>query len=250
MTNLSIAGTRYAAGRRRIVISRTLPPPPPAGPPSLSPRALALTGWLALAVALMTFAAFAWNVSAKTRLVEEDAALTVWLVAHRHPVLTSVMLVVSQAHGLVAIPLWSALFAAVLARLREWYWMITLALAVGGGIALNALLKAAFERARPHLDDPLVILDTYSFPSGHTAAATVFYGVLAAFLVSRTYRRELRIAAVAVAIGAVILVAFSRVYLGAHYLSDVVAAMGSSTAWLVLCLAGVHRMVRRRMARP
>ena len=199
-------------------------------------------------MAVATFASFAWNVSSHTRLVDVDAALTAWFTAHRLPLLTSVMLVVSQANGLAAIPLWGVLFAAVLARLREWYWMITLVLAVGGGMALNALLKLLFERARPHLDDPLVILETYSFPSGHTAAATVFYGVLAAFLVSRTYRRDLRVAAVAAAVAAIALVAFSRVYLGAHYLSDVLAAMASSTAWLVLCLSGVHRLVRRRLA--
>ena len=231
------------------MISRVLPPPPPAGPPSASPRALAIAGFVSLVVALAAFVSFAWNMEMQTRLVRVDADMTAWLAAHRTPLLTTAMLAISQANGLVAVPVWSLLFAGVLARLREWYWMMTLALAVGGGIALNALLKAIFERARPHLDDPLLILDTYSFPSGHTAAATVFYGVLAAFLVSRTYRKRWRTAAVAGAVVAIALVALSRVYLGAHYFSDVVAAMCSSTAWLVLCLSGVHRLVRRRMAR-
>jgi membrane-associated phospholipid phosphatase len=236
------------AGVEGDVISRALPPPPPAGPPSVSPRALAIAGVVSLAIALAAFVSFAWNVESQTRLVAVDANLTAWLAAHRTPLLTAAMLVISQANGLTAIPLWTLLFAAVLTRLREWYWIMTLGLAVGGGIALNALLKAVFERARPHLDDPLLILDTYSFPSGHTAAATVFYGVLAAFLVSRTYRRSRRTAAVAGAIAAIVLVAFSRVYLGAHYFSDVVAAMCSSAAWLVLCLSSVHHLVRRRMA--
>lgn len=230
------------------MISRVLPPPPPAGPHSLSPRALAVTGWIALAVAVAAFASLAWNVSAKTSLVVVDTDLSMWLAAHRVAALTAVMMIVTQANSLTAIVLWSALFAAVLARLREWYWMLTLALAVGGGIALNAGLKLVFARTRPKVDDPLLVLDTYSFPSGHTAASTVFYGVLAAFLVTRTYRHDLRSAAVAMAFAAVLLVAFSRIYLGAHYLSDVVAAMCSSAAWLVLCLSGVHRLVRRRMA--
>ena len=75
----------------------------------------------------------------------------------------------------------------------------------------------------------------------------MFYGVLAAFLVSRFHEPRRRAGCVAAAAAAVGLVAFSRIYLGAHYLSDVVAAVCSSTAWLVLCLSGVHALVRRRM---
>jgi undecaprenyl-diphosphatase len=91
----------------------------------------------------------------------------------------------------------------------------------------------------------MVMLDSYSFPSGHTAGAVLFYGVLAAFLVSRYYSRRIRIAIVATAIFAVMLVALSRMYLGAHYLSDVAAASLSSAAWLVVCLSAVHALVRR-----
>ncbi|HEU5317074.1 MAG TPA: VTT domain-containing protein, partial [Chloroflexota bacterium] len=132
-----------------------------------------------------------------------------------------------------------------LARMREKYWILTLWLAVGGGLLLNWLLKLSYERARPRFDDPLLTLTTYSFPSGHTAGAVVFYGVLAAFLVSRFHQPWKRLACVTGAVVAVALVAFSRMYLGAHYLSDVLAAICSSTAWLVLCLASVHALVRR-----
>jgi membrane-associated phospholipid phosphatase len=229
------------------VISRVLPPPPPAGAHSLSPTTLAIAGWVALAIAVAAFGALAWNVSVQTRIVQFDAAIVAWLAAHRVAVLTTVMLAITQLNSLTAVAAWSLVFGAALARMREWYWMLTLGLAVGGGMALNALLKLAFERARPKMEDPLLILDTYSFPSGHTASATVFYGVLAAFLVSRTWRRDFRTAIVATAMAAVALVGFSRIYLGAHYPSDVVAAMCSSTAWLALCLNGVHRLVRRRL---
>jgi membrane-associated phospholipid phosphatase len=125
--------------------------------------------------------------------------------------------------------------------------LLTLALAVTGGLVLNILLKLVYQRARPRFDDPLLTLTTYSFPSGHTAGAVVFYGVLAAFLVSRFYDRRLRAASVIGAIVAIVLVAFSGLYLGAHYLSDVVAAACSRTAWLVLCLAGGHALARRRL---
>jgi undecaprenyl-diphosphatase len=216
-------------------------------PHSLAPHALAIAGWIAFAIAWATFFTLAWNVSGRAPLVLLDAEVAAWLHAHQSGALTRAMLVVTHANSTLGILAAALAFAAALWRLGERYWILTLALAVGGGMLLNVVLKHAYERARPHFDDPLVTLGTYSFPSGHTAGATVFYGVLAAFLVSRFFDRGIRAAIVAGAVLAVLLVAFSRMYLGAHYLSDVLAATCSSTAWLVLCLSGVHALVRRRM---
>ena len=217
---------------------------------SLSPRALAIAGWAAFLLAGVLFIAVAWNVAAHAPVLGLDAAVMAWLNTRRTVALTTVMLAITHTHSLAAIAAWSVVFAAVLARMREWYWILTLALAVGGGMALNVLLKLTYERARPAMDDPIVTLQTFSFPSGHTAASTVFYGVLAAFLVTRLRRRRWRSTVVAGAVAAVALVAASRVYLGAHFPSDVIAAASWSTAWLVLCLSSVHGLVRRRRARP
>jgi undecaprenyl-diphosphatase len=212
---------------------------------TLSPRMLAAAGWTAFIVAISVFAALAWSVTSRAPVVTLDMNVVSWLHARATPALTSFMLAVSYANSTVAISVWGAILALVLARMREWYWMLAVALSVSGGLALNVLLKHLFERARPHFDDSPVSLDTYSFPSGHTAAATVFYGVLAAFLISRVRERRLRVLIVIGAIAAIMLVAFSRIYLGAHYLSDVVAAACSSTAWLALCLTSIHGLARR-----
>jgi membrane-associated phospholipid phosphatase len=218
-------------------------------PPSLSPRALAVVGWGAFAVAAALFLAIGWNVSRAGALLAFDERVSAWLQAHRSPGLTVFFLAVTHLNSVAAIGAWSVVFGIVLARMREWYWTLTLALAVGGAMLLNLLLKSAYERMRPRIEHPLLVLDTYGFPSGHTAAAVAFYGVLAAFLVSRFYDTRRRIASVVGAIAAVALVAFSRIYLGVHYLSDVLAAACSSTAWLVLCLAGSHALVRRKLER-
>ena len=218
-------------------------------PHSLSPRGLAIAGWTALAIAIGTFLALGWNLGPGSPLVGLDARVTGWMAGHRSTTASSFFLAITHLHSLVAIAGWSVLFAAILWRLRERYWVVTLAAAVGGGMVLNWILKLAYERARPALDVRVVELSTFSFPSGHTAASTVFYGVLAAFLVSRFNDPRIRAAIVAAGVTAVVLVATSRVYLGAHFLSDVVAAACSSTAWLVICLSTGHALVRRRMAR-
>lgn len=219
----------------------------PPRPHSLSPRGLALAGWVAFTVAGAIFLGLAWNVASHDTIVLWDAEVAAWLHRHAREPLTTLMLGITHANSTVAISAWSVLFALLLARMKEWYWVLSVAISVAGGLLLNVVLKYAYERARPRFDDPLLSLDTYSFPSGHTAGATVFYGVLAAFLVSRTSSHRWRAAHVVGAASAIALVAFSRIYLGAHYLSDVLAAACSSTAWLVLSLAAVRALVHRRM---
>jgi membrane-associated phospholipid phosphatase len=229
-------------------MSRAGTMPPPERPPhSLSPRGLAIAGWVSLIVAGWIFFNLAWDVTSHDDIVVLDATVAAWLHSHGSPRLTDFMILLTNLNSTAGIGALSVLFALLLARLRERYWILTLALAMGGGMALNVLLKETYARARPHFDDPWVTLNTYSFPSGHTAGATLFYGVLAAFLVSRTSEWHVRIACVVAAVLMVVMVAFSRMYLGAHYLSDVAAAACSSTVWLVLCLTSVHGLVRRRM---
>jgi undecaprenyl-diphosphatase len=207
-----------------------------------------VAGWTAALVAGSIFFMLAYDVSTHADLVLLDARVAAWLHERATNEIAAFLYAVTTLHSTVGTGLMAAVFGVVLWRLGERYWFLTLALSMGGGMALNTLLKHAYARARPHFDDPWVTLSTYSFPSGHTAAATLFYGVLAAFLVSRFYDLRQRAACVVGAFLAVGLVAFSRMYLGAHYLSDIVAAACSSLVWLVLCLSAVHSLVRRRMA--
>jgi undecaprenyl-diphosphatase len=111
---------------------------------------------------------------------------------------------------------------------------------------LNKLLKYAFHRPRPFFTDPIISLDSYSFPSGHTMAATVLYGVLAAYFVANTRDWRRRVLVICGAGFLILLVAFSRMYLGAHYLSDVLGAIAEGLAWLALCLTVVHFFWQRR----
>ena len=219
---------------------------PEPGAKSFSPTATVIGGWVALLVAGALFFVIAWNVSGHSALVDVDARVSAWLHLRAMPMITDFMLGVSLLHAPAAMAGWGLAFAAILYRVHERYWIMTLLLAMAGGSLLNLVLKYSYARTRPHFEDPFVTLSSYSFPSGHTAGAVLFYGVLGAFLVSRFKSPARRTAIVAGALGMVALVAFSRVYLGAHYLSDVMAAACSSIAWLALCLSSVHQLVRAR----
>ncbi|MEP6912793.1 MAG: phosphatase PAP2 family protein, partial [bacterium] len=124
--------------------------------------------------------------------------------------------------------------------------LLTLLLAVFGGMLLNAVLKIAFNRHRPSFNDSVGHLASYSFPSGHTMAATVLYGALAAFAIHQLKDWRWRVLSVLLASLMIILIGFSRIYLGAHYLSDVLAASAEGLAWLALTLTAVETIRRRK----
>ena len=103
---------------------------------------------------------------------------------------------------------------------------------------LNEPPKELFARPRPYFEHPLVLETSYSFPSGHATMSLIFYGMLAYFcvLALRTWR-----ARTAVIFGAsllVLLIGFSRIYLGVHYFSDVVAGFASGGIWLSALITG------------
>ena len=205
-------------------------------------------GALLLIAAAWAFGALAEDVATADRITVLDAELANSLHAHAGPALTRAMLIVSNLHDVVSIGVLGTALAAFFAWRRHWYWLLALSLAVPGGMLLNTLLKLAFGRARPHFDDPFVMLQSYSFPSGHVAGSTLFYGILAAFLIAHSRSNAQRVAIFVAALLLVALVAASRMLLGAHFLSDVIGAFTESVAWLALCITGVSVFRRRRAA--
>ncbi len=119
---------------------------------------------------------------------------------------------------------------------------------MGGGSLLNIFLKHIFHRQRPVLENPLVTLTSYGFPSGHTMGATLFYGLMALFAVGWCVSWQSRVLAGNIAGALILLVGLSRIYLGAHYLSDVMGAMAAAIVWLAVCWTAVETL--RRRSRP
>jgi membrane-associated phospholipid phosphatase len=179
-------------------------------------------------------------------LTVTDAQLSNWLHRYASPPLTNAMFVITSLGSTAVASIIAIVFGLYLLWRRRPYWLAAAWLTVFGGMLLNRLLKYLFHRARPHFDDPILTLMSYSFPSGHTMTATVLYGFLAAFLVARTKSWRQRVLVILAATLLIALVAFSRIYLGAHYLSDVIGALAEGMAWLALCLTAVYSVWRWR----
>lgn len=175
-----------------------------------------------------------------------DAQLSTWLHTHSSPHVTTALWIVTSLGSTVPASCIALVAGLYLLWRRQPYWFAAVWLSVFGGMLLNKFLKYVFHRPRPHFDDPILALTSYSFPSGHTMAATVVYGVLAALLVTKIKRRSFRVLIILSASFLIALVGFSRIYLGAHYLSDVLGAMAEGLAWLALCLTAVYSVWRQR----
>ena len=201
-------------------------------------------GVLALIAASGLFVAIAEDVVTGDPLTKVDLAVVQWFHARTHPAITEWMRWVSDLHGVLAISFYVVLLAIYLLWKREWVWLAFLVGAVPGGMVLNEAMKHLFQRSRPSLDQALLALPSYSFPSGHVAGATLFYGVLAVMFTAAGNDWQRRALIASVALLMVVLVALSRLYLGVHYLSDVVAAFAEASAWLSLCLLGGQRYLK------
>jgi membrane-associated phospholipid phosphatase len=196
-------------------------------------EAFILMAWLAAALLL---AALTWHVQAASGPLAADRHAAELVAALRSEPLTSLMRSLHAVQGkLVAVAL--VFWATVLVRRRRWQALVWLLTMVPLGMLANSGFKLLVERPRPGLE-AAVGSHGFSYPSGHAVAITLCCGYLLVQIFRRTTRWSWRIAALACALAVVGLVALSRVYLGVHHPSDVVASMLLGIAWLGMCLSG------------
>lgn len=208
---------------------------------------------LTIGVALMVLAAWIFGAIAEDvvtgdRITVLDQQLASWFHLHASAGMTHLALLLAYWHSVIGTLVMALLIGAWWRRRNERGWLLALAATVPGGLVLNVLLKYVFHRARPHFDDPLLTLPTYSFPSGHAVAATLVYGLLACYAVRHARAAGARVGAVALACLMVALVGVSRMYLGVHYLSDVLGGVAEGCAWLAVCITATSTLRRRAVA--
>jgi membrane-associated phospholipid phosphatase len=203
-------------------------------------------GAVTLIGAVWIFGWIAEDVVTGDPLTVVDMNIAVWLHLHATPTLTDAMIFISLLASWPVVMGICLIMALALVRERLYYRLLALTLTVPVGMLLNVMLKIAFHRSRPTWDDPILMLETFSFPSGHAMGATLLYGFLAAFGVRNVQAWRWRVLAVLAAGMLIVLIGFSRIYLGVHYLSDVLAGMAAGSAWLALCLTVVGTLRRHR----
>lgn len=216
-----------------------------AGPPAESPTPRPSAWWVfrpagvAVVLALVLYAGFrelAEDFRISPKIIAFDAKVTAVVLTWRGVVLTPVFKVLTSLANPASVWFLAAVIVLVFLLRRMWAEAVLVVVTVGGGVLLGSLAKHANGRPRPPVANMLIPLPSgYSFPSGHALVAILLYGVLAflAFLAVREAWE--RFAVVATAAVVIVLVGLSRVYLGVHWPSDVVAAWLLGGAWLVLC---------------
>lgn len=192
-----------------------------------------------LGASLLGFAKLASDVLAGDPIVGFDSAVAVWLHGHSMPALTVLFLAVTQLGSTLVLVVGAVAAVAALAARRRLADAALVATAIAGGELLDAVLKAIVHRGRPEFADPIATAGGYSFPSGHAMAALTLYGALAYVIARRVGGARRRAVWVGLALAVVVLVGVSRVYLGVHYLSDVLAGYAAGAAWLLLCILAV-----------
>ena len=183
------------------------------------------------------------------KLQHVDSVVHAWAISRRSPGATMFFATMSTIGGPVGLAALVLGVAIVLLLLRRFRWVLYLAVTVGGGALLDQELKRFFARARPDIAEMLRQAHGYSFPSGHAMGSTVVFGALS-YLAFRT-ATQWRWKAAAVALGATIVLAvsLSRVYLGVHWISDVVAGITAGTLWVVVSTMAYETVRRIRLLR-
>lgn len=211
-----------------------------------SPKGLPLTAITVLAVWFFSgFVSIAKDVATATAITHLDPQVTALLRAFRTPVLTRLLwgfTVLGDTRVAVSLTVVAVVVALLWGLRREAALIVA---SVAGGSLLAALAKLLFHRARPSAALALIKSpESFSFPSGHAMYSMLLFGVLAVVLAVVVRGLRGRLAVFAGAALPVLLVGLSRVYLGVHWLSDVLASWMLALAWLsVTC--GAYLMLRR-----
>ena len=159
-----------------------------------------------------------------------DTTIINWLHSHASPFLDSFFLVFTNIGGVVGIVTITILLSALLVYKKQRRNSLLLLIGVGGAAVANLILKGLFQRDRPSLFDPSVVETGFSFPSGHAMASSAL--ILCVIIIF--WNTRWRWLAISLGVFVVFAIGVSRLYLGVHYPSDVIAGWCVSTAWVTL----------------
>ena len=217
---------------------------PPVDAPSARAGAGLFVALAAIGLLLWGFAALADGFNEKGRLAHLDLAVLDWLQTHGTEGGERVFVFVSWlgAPVLATVDVGVALW---LALRRRWRLFTLWAVAIGGGLLIDEMLKLTFRRARPSVASEFITKSSWSFPSGHAMNSLVGYAMLAFLLREHVTNERARVAVTVGAVVLIVAIGFSRLYLGVHYLSDVTAGYLVGSAWVLACITAERYAIGR-----
>ena len=160
------------------------------------------------------------------------------------------MVDITALGGVTVLTVITALAAGYLIASRKRATALFLVAAIAGGGIASTLLKLVFSRPRPDVVEHLVMVDSASFPSAHAMNSAITFLTIGALLARTEKDRGVRIYLIAAAIALTLAIGSSRVYLGVHWPTDVIAGWTVGAAWALLCSAIARILQRRRQIEP
>jgi membrane-associated phospholipid phosphatase len=167
-----------------------------------------------------------------------DPPLLLQIHQWANPVLDQVMLGITRLADPEVVVVVVAITLGWLVQRRQWRSAVMLLFACLGTLIINQAMKLTFARPRPLLWPRLIQETSYGFPSGHALGSIVLYGFLA-YLLVRRYPGQAR-SIYGIAAGLISAIGFSRLYLGVHYPTDVLAGYAVGLLWLMICIVMIH----------
>jgi undecaprenyl-diphosphatase len=186
----------------------------------------------------MIFASLAEDIVNRETLSAFDPIFGSWLVARTNLSGDHVFAMITFLGNALIISTGTLLIGVWLAERRNWRKLTLLFSAVAGGALLNLVLKNVFQRTRPLIPGAYSVETGFSFPSGHSMISLVFYGAVAYIALTYVKSKKQKIFIIAGALVICALVGFSRLYLGVHFLTDVLAGWAAGGLWLAICILG------------
>jgi undecaprenyl-diphosphatase len=197
-----------------------------------------------LAVSLLFALLFLWLAAGFPSLGRLNTRLYALLQTARHPAIDTVMLVLTSFGSGTVVAIFSGLALVWLVLDNRDFSAVILLAGVAGGELLVALGKFVVDRPRPTPFLPWLELSSPSLPSGHAFTALVFYGLVVYFLLDTVRQWQSRLTLILSCSCLASLVGFSRIYLGVHWLSDVLAGFALAAVWLTFLVTATE--ARRR----
>ncbi|WP_278266099.1 phosphatase PAP2 family protein [Nocardia sp. AG03] len=221
-------------------------PPPDEIAWSALGRRVPLTAVLVAAAAIVV-AVLTWQVDSGAAVTRLDARVLDWMIAHRGEPLTSIARVITDLGDTLSMTVLATVTVCLFLWQRHWACAALVAITSLGAGLLVVVIKQLVGRNRPPELTRMVYEPSLSYPSGHTLGSTVVVGIVAITLIPRLRRRWARVGATVLAVLFPIAVGLSRVYLGVHWLSDVLAGWTIGLIWLAVCVT-VFTVVRVQRA--